>query len=176
MLRLSYGVFTWSIEWDSMRFCQLSQITLLEPGIRIEAVRTLGQDEDYLRDHFPRFAVLPGVLMLEALFQASALLVRATDDYRHGLVLLREAKNVKFANFVQPGQSLHVACEIVKQDGESTLLKASGTKDGEVAVSGRLLVVHQPIRGGGKLCPADNHAGKFFKNLVDRLQRVPVAS
>ena len=159
-----------------MRFCQLNQITLLEPGIRIEALRTLGENEDYLRDHFPRFPVLPGVLMLEALFQASSLLVRATDQYRHGLVLLREAKNVKFANFVQPGQTLQVTCEIVKQHGESTLLKASGTKDGEIAVSGRLLVARQPIRGGADLCPADNHAGRFFKELVDRLQRMPVGS
>jgi 3-hydroxymyristoyl/3-hydroxydecanoyl-(acyl carrier protein) dehydratase len=88
----------------SMRFCQLNRITLLEPGVRIEATRTLRASEDYLRDHFPRFAVMPGVLMLEALFQASALLVRATEGYKSGLVLLQEAKNVKFADFVQPGK------------------------------------------------------------------------
>ncbi len=159
-----------------MRFCQLSQITLLEPGSRIEAVRHLSAHEDYLIDHFPRFPVMPGVLMLEALYQASALLVRATDDYRHGLVLHREAKNVKFASFVQPGETLNIVCEIIKQDADSTLLKASGTNKGNVAVSGRLLVVRAPINGGIGLCPADNHAGKFFRDLVERLQRVPVAS
>lgn len=47
--------------------------------------------------------------MLEALFQAAAILVRATEEYRSGLVLLREAKNVKFADFLQPGQTLKIS-------------------------------------------------------------------
>ncbi len=48
-----------------MRFRQLDKITLLVPGERIEAQLTLNGDQDYLRDHFPRFPVQPGVLMLE---------------------------------------------------------------------------------------------------------------
>ena len=39
-----------------MRFRQLDAVTLLEPGERIEARKTVSGDEDYLKDHFPRFA------------------------------------------------------------------------------------------------------------------------
>ncbi len=42
-----------------MRFCQLDRITRFEPGVCIEAERQLRGEEDYLSDHFPRFAVMP---------------------------------------------------------------------------------------------------------------------
>ena len=108
-----------------MRFCQIDRITTLEPGVRIEATRKLRADEDYLRDHFPRFEVMPGVLMLEALTQAAILLARATEGYKFGLVYLESAKNVKFADFVQPGQTLSISVEIIKRTECTTLVKAA---------------------------------------------------
>lgn len=152
-----------------MRFNQIDQITALEPGRRIEAICHLTGEEDYLRDHFPRFAVMPGVMMLEALYQASALLVRATDQYRSGLVLLQEAKNVKFSDFVQPGQSLTVTAEIVKHGDGLASLKATGKKTDSVAVTARLVLKYGPMEGGDQLTHADRHAGHFMRNLTERL-------
>ncbi|MFM8397602.1 MAG: 3-hydroxyacyl-ACP dehydratase FabZ family protein, partial [Pirellula sp.] len=51
-----------------VRYRQLDKIIELVPGERIVATRELRKDEDYLRDHFPLFPVMPGVMMLEALF------------------------------------------------------------------------------------------------------------
>jgi 3-hydroxyacyl-[acyl-carrier-protein] dehydratase len=149
-----------------MRFCHLDQILELEAGLRIVAVKRLSGTEDYLRDHFPRFAVMPGVLMLEALFQASALLVRATDNYQHGLVLLRSAKNVKFADFVQPGQQLDILAEVSKVDGNHYTLKASGHKEGRLAVSGRLVV--ECTAGNERL--VDRYASQYMRQLTNRLR------
>ena len=75
-----------------MRFRQLDTITELDPGKRIVARRTLHAEEDYLRDHFPHFPVMPGVMMLEAAYQAAMWMVRTGDDFAHPLVLMREAK------------------------------------------------------------------------------------
>jgi 3-hydroxyacyl-[acyl-carrier-protein] dehydratase len=152
-----------------MRYCQLNHISVLEPGKRIEATRTLQADEDYLRDHFPRFAVMPGVLMLESLFQAAALLVRETDGYQNGLVLLHEAKNVKFSDFVQPGQTLKVTAEIIKHDEHTTTLKATGAKGDSVAVSARLVLKRGPIEGTPQLAYADRHASQSMKTITQRL-------
>ncbi len=152
-----------------MRFRQLDKITLLEPGKKIEAYRTLGDDEDYLRDHFPRFPVMPGVLMLEALFQASAILVRASEEFRSGLVLLREAKNVKFADFVQPGQTLQIVAEIVKCQGSQVLVKATGSKGDSTAVSGRLLIECQ-TNACGQPDIIDQLAAKYVRDLAEQLQ------
>ncbi|MCA9224187.1 MAG: beta-hydroxyacyl-ACP dehydratase [Planctomycetales bacterium] len=128
-----------------MRFRQLDKITLIEPNVRIEAVRILRADEDYLADHFPKFPVMPGVLMLEAMYQASAWLVRSSEDFANSVVLLREARNVKYADFVEPGETLVVSADIIKQDERHTTLKAQGTVDGTTAVSGRLILERYPL-------------------------------
>lgn len=94
-----------------MKFILIDRITELVPGQRITAVKSLSLAEEYLADHFPRFPVMPGVLMIEALVQASAWLVRATQDFAHSMVLLSEAKNVTYKSFVSPGQVLEVAVE-----------------------------------------------------------------
>ena len=83
---------------------------------------------------------MPGVLMLESMFQASMWLVRETNDFQHSTVVLREAKNMKFQGFVQPGSSLVVDAEIKKVEESITKLKVVGTIDGKPSVSGRLTI------------------------------------
>ena len=123
-----------------MRFSQLDQITELVPGKRITAVKRLSAGEQYLEDHFPRFPVMPGVLMLEAMFQAAAWLVQQSEGFAHSMVTLKEARNVKYADFVQPGQTLVVSAEMVKEEPAAVTLKTQGMVDDKVAVNARLIV------------------------------------
>ncbi len=123
-----------------MRFRLLDRITQLEPGKHIEAVKRLYAEEGYLEDHFPQFAVMPGVLMLETMFQTAQWLVRKTEDFAHSVVVLKEARNVKFRGFVRPGQTLTLTADIKKQDGDRTTLMTSGTVDGETVVNARLVL------------------------------------
>jgi 3-hydroxyacyl-[acyl-carrier-protein] dehydratase len=102
-----------------MKFILIDRITELEPGKRISGVKALSLAEEYLADHFPRFPVMPGVMMIEALVQASAWLVRATEDFAHSLVLLSEARNVTYKSFVSPGQVFEMAIE-AKEIAERT--------------------------------------------------------
>lgn len=123
-----------------MRFSQLDQITELVPGERITAVRRLRAEEDYLKDHFPRFPVMPGVLMLEAMFQAASWLVRQSEGFVHSMVVLKEARNVKYADFVEPGETLVVSAEMVKEEPQTVTLKTQGMVGDTLAVSARLVV------------------------------------
>ncbi len=123
-----------------MRFRLIDQITELQENQRIIAIKRLRSDEEYLKDHFPRFPVMPGVLMLEALFQASMWLVLKSTDFVEAIVRLKEVRNVKFAEFVKPGQELIIQCEIQKDDGRLTTLMAQGTVGGNPAVGGRLIL------------------------------------
>ncbi|MFN0016729.1 MAG: 3-hydroxyacyl-ACP dehydratase FabZ family protein [Pirellulaceae bacterium] len=123
-----------------MKFSQLDHVLELEPGKRIRAVKRLSPDEQYLKDHFPRFPVMPGVIMLEALYQACCWLVRQSEGFAHSVVLLKEARNVKYSGFVAPGQTMSVTAEILKQDELFTTLKAQGTVNESVAVTGRLVL------------------------------------
>ena len=94
-----------------MKFILIDRITELVPGERICAVKALSLAEEYLADHFPTFPVMPGVLIFQALVEASAWLVRETEGYAHSMLLLAEAKNVTYKSFVSPGQTLEVTVE-----------------------------------------------------------------
>src|SRR5207249_10867531 len=108
----------------------------------IRVVKRLTLAEEYLADHFPTFPVMPGVLMLQALVEASAWLIRLTEDYRHSVIVLREARNVKYGNFVEPGRTLTVTSEWAGPVGppEDSLLafKGRGEVDGSLTVSARV--------------------------------------
>jgi 3-hydroxyacyl-[acyl-carrier-protein] dehydratase len=109
-----------------MKFVLIDQITELVPGKRISAVKALSLAEEYLADHFPRFPVLPGVLMIEALTQASACLVRKTEDFAHSMLVLAEAKNVIYKSFVSPGQLFELSVEAKKIEPDSSQFVGSG--------------------------------------------------
>jgi 3-hydroxyacyl-[acyl-carrier-protein] dehydratase len=94
-----------------MKFVLIDRITELVPGERCCAVKALSLAEEYLADHFPTFPVMPGVLIFQTLVEASAWLVRETENYAHSMVLLAEARNVTYKSFVSPGQTLEVAVE-----------------------------------------------------------------
>jgi 3-hydroxyacyl-[acyl-carrier-protein] dehydratase len=157
-----------------MRFCLLDRITELAPGVKIAAVKRLRPDEDYLEDHFPRFPVMPGVLMLEAMYQASAWLVRQSEGFAHSVVILKEARNIKYADFVTPGQELVVTAEILKQDDSTTTLKVQATIEGRVAVTGRLVLERfnlsdrQSSRTG-----TDPYLRNEMRQVLSRLLRAP---
>jgi 3-hydroxyacyl-[acyl-carrier-protein] dehydratase len=121
-----------------MRFTLIDRIVELEPGVRITAVKSLTMAEEYLADHFPHFPVMPGVLMLETLTQASAWLVRLSEDFAHSMVVLKQANNVKYGQFVEPGQTLTVTAELLKMGEGEAKLKAYGTVSGRIIVSARL--------------------------------------
>jgi 3-hydroxyacyl-[acyl-carrier-protein] dehydratase len=126
--------------WPIMRFRMIDRIVELRPGERITAEKRLKPDEDYLRDHFPKFPVMPGVLMLEAMFQTSMWLVRQTDNFALAMVVLKEVRSVKFADFVEPGETLVLTADYLKRDNRTDTLKTTGLVNGSIAVTGRLIL------------------------------------
>lgn len=122
----------------TMKFVLLDQITEITPGQSIRAVKNLTLSEEYLHDHFPGFPVMPGVLMLEAMIQLSAWLIRVTDDFAHPIITLKEARNVKYGHFVQPGEKLELEGRILKREGNLTKLAIQGNLNGEAIISARL--------------------------------------
>lgn len=108
------------------------------PGKEVVATKALTMAEEYLADHFPGFPVMPGVLMLEAMTQAAAWLVRVTEDFEHSMVVLKAAKNVKYGRFLKPGQILRVSAVIQEDTQDETRLKAMGEIDGKTTLRAQL--------------------------------------
>ncbi len=129
-----------------MKFILVDKIESIGPGKRpdgpsygrIVTTKALSLAEEYLADHFPAFPVLPGVMMLEALTQSAAWLVRLEQDYAKSVIVLTTAKNVRYANFVQPGRSLRCEVDAVSIGEDKAKFKAAGFVDDAQAVSARL--------------------------------------
>ena len=129
-----------------MRFNLVDRIIELEPGKRITTIKNLTLAEEYLAEHFPSFPVMPGVMMIEAITQSAAWLIRVTERFRHSVILLKEAKTVKFGQFVTPGQQLRVECQQIADDGRETVLKAKGLLDGKTSVSAKVILTRFNLR------------------------------
>ena len=125
-----------------MKFYLVDRILELAPPKRIVAVKNLSLAEEYLADHFPTYPVLPGVMMLEALVQSAAWLVRASTDFQKNVILLREAQNVRYGNFVRPGGQLIMTVEALEIGPDSSRFKAAGECDGQPSVQAKLTLEH----------------------------------
>jgi len=129
-----------------MRFNLVDQIRELEPGRRIQVVKNLTLGEEYLADHFPTFPVMPGVLMLETLVEAAAWLLRLSEDFRHSMIVLREAKNVKYGHFMEPGRQLVATVEMTERNDRLATFKGRGEIEGNPTVSARITLETYNLR------------------------------
>jgi 3-hydroxyacyl-[acyl-carrier-protein] dehydratase len=120
-----------------MKFNLLDKIEEIS-DTRIVAVKHVSLAEEYLADHFPTFPVLPGVMMLEALTQAASWVLHRRSDFARSIAVLKEAKNVKYGNFVAPGNVLKIEVEFLKQTESGATFKATGTVNGNTAVTARI--------------------------------------
>ena len=123
-----------------MRFTLIDRITEVSPGEAITAIKNLSMAEEYLQDHFPLFPVMPGVMMLEALYQVSAWLIRITDDFANSMIDLSEVRNTTFKDFVEPGQALIVTARLQKRVDSQVWVQAEGHVDERSAVKARLVL------------------------------------
>ena len=125
-----------------MRFHLIDRIDGYELGKSLRGAKFLALGEEYLADHFPSFPVMPGVLMLQAAVEAASWLWRATTNFQHPVIVLREVKNVKYGSFMQPGRRMDVSVELVKQDGTTATFKGKGTDDSGQSTLTAQFVLH----------------------------------
>jgi 3-hydroxyacyl-[acyl-carrier-protein] dehydratase len=130
-----------------MRFQLVDRIVAVENGRSLQATKNLTLGEEYLADHFPTFPVMPGVMMLQALVEAGAWLLRISEDFKHSVIVLREAKNIKYGQFMDPGRQMHIRVEMVEQDERQATFKGRGEVEGNATVTaGRITVVRYNLR------------------------------
>ena len=116
------------------------------PCPRLTAVKNLSLAEEYLSDHFPGFPVMPGVLMLEALTQAGGWLIREMEDFAHSVIVLKQAKTIKYGSFVEPGRQLELRVEMTSSNPTDCVFKGLGIIDGQEMVKGRFTLTRYNLR------------------------------
>lgn len=142
---------------EEMRFHLIDRIVAWTPGQSLTAVKLLTLGEEYLADHFPRFPIMPGVLMLQACVEASAWLWRVTSQFAHPVIVLREVKQVKFGTFMAPGRQLQVTAELIGSTQATASFKARGRNDaGEQTVFAQLTLFGYSLSERGPLGAAQD--------------------
>jgi len=125
-----------------MRFILIDKVVSLEDGKQIKAVKNVSLAEEYLADHFPTFPVLPGVLLLEGLIESASWLVRRTENFAHSMILLEQARNVKYRSFLAPGAQIEYTVEAKTIKENLSSFTGFGLSQGERIVEARFRLRH----------------------------------
>jgi 3-hydroxyacyl-[acyl-carrier-protein] dehydratase len=129
-------------------FLLVDRVLEIEKGKRIKALKNVTINEPFFVGHFPHRPVMPGVLMLEALAQASALLsfdamdVESDDDTVYYFVGIDGAR---FKRPVEPGDQLILEAEIDRVKGGIYKFKARASVDGSLAVEAELMCTMRKV-------------------------------
>jgi 3-hydroxyacyl-[acyl-carrier-protein] dehydratase len=124
-----------------MKFNLIDRIDLLTDS-RIVAAKQVSLAEEYLADHFPTFPVLPGVMMLEAATQAASWLLHHTRGFACSVAVLKEARNVKYGQFVAPGDVLRLDIELLKPTEVGASFKVNGTVGDKQSIGARIEIAY----------------------------------
>ncbi|MDF2537678.1 MAG: hypothetical protein K0S76_699 [Herbinix sp.] len=115
-------------------FLLVDRIDEMEPGKHAIGRKCVTMNEPFFVGHFPGKAVMPGVLILEALAQTGALVMLSLEKNAGKIVYFGGIDNVKFKRQVVPGDVLKLEVEITKSKGNFGLGTAVATVDDQVAV------------------------------------------
>ncbi|MGB0846439.1 MAG: 3-hydroxyacyl-ACP dehydratase FabZ [Thiolinea sp.] len=123
-------------------FLLVDRVVALEPGKSIRAIKNVSVNEPFFNGHFPDKPIMPGVLIIEALAQATGLLgFRTMDDkpQENILYMLVAVDKARFKRQVEPGDQLVLEAEIIRRKGIMWVFEVKALVDGKVAVSAELM-------------------------------------
>ncbi|NMG45099.1 3-hydroxyacyl-ACP dehydratase FabZ [Aromatoleum toluvorans] len=123
-------------------FLLVDRVLELEEGKRILALKNVTMNEPFFPGHFPHHPVMPGVLIVEAMAQAAALLSFKTMGIKpdeNSVVYFAGIDNVRFKRPVVPGDQLHFDVEITQSKRNIYKYKGVARVAGEVAAEAELM-------------------------------------
>lgn len=92
---------------------------------------TVSENEEFFQDHFPDFPVLPGVLMIELLKKS------AERQFPEAVLKLAEIRNVRYAQFLKPGDPWESKVELIRGDQNASEWKGQLFSAGRAVCSAR---------------------------------------
>jgi 3-hydroxyacyl-[acyl-carrier-protein] dehydratase len=120
-------------------FLLVDRVIELEPGKRAVGIKNVTVNEHFFVGHFPKYPVMPGVLIVEALAQVGAVAILSLEANRGKLAFFAGIDELRFRGQVTPGDTLTLEMEITRAKGsigKGTAIARIGDK---IVVEGQLM-------------------------------------
>ena len=137
-------------------FLLLDRVLACEPGKMLRAVKNVTMNEPFFPGHFPGFPVMPGVLVIEALAQAAALLAYRTNGIRSdgdSLFFFAGIDRARFRRQVVPGDQLILEVEVLRIVRGIGKFATRATVGGEIAAEAELMAALRTANASGPGTP-----------------------
>lgn len=131
-------------------FLLVDRVLAFEPGVSLLGLKNVTNNEPFFQGHFPQKPVMPGVLILEALAQATGLLAFNTENRgaeRDTLYYLVGIDNARFKHPVVPGDQLRLSVTVSKQKRGIWVFDTEASVDDKIAASAVIMCTERKIDG-----------------------------
>jgi 3-hydroxyacyl-[acyl-carrier-protein] dehydratase len=118
------------------RWTTVDRVISLEPGAGARGVRNVPNTLSILDSHFPRFPVLPGVMILGSLGELASMLLKEQTGRTWRLA---GAEQVRYRHFVQPGDQMDLIVELKELSDDTAVFSATAKVEGRVMTTARRL-------------------------------------
>lgn len=128
-------------------FLLVDRVIECTPGETITAIKNVSVNEPHFTGHFPEQAIMPGVLIIEALAQATGLLgfrTMSEEPSSDILYVLVGVDNVRFKRQVVPGDQLVLKAKVERRSKVVWKFSCEASVDGELCTSADLLCAASP--------------------------------
>jgi 3-hydroxyacyl-[acyl-carrier-protein] dehydratase len=122
-------------------FLLIDKVTDITPGKNIQAIKNVTFNEPYFVGHFPQSPIMPGVLIIEALAQAAAILIAKTSfiNDKNVLPYLVGIDQARFRKIVVPGDVLMISADIAQSKAGIWVLQAIAKVEGALVAQAKIM-------------------------------------
>ena len=127
------------------RWCTVDRVTELEPGKGAKGLRNVPNTLAILDSHFPRFPVLPGILIMGSLGELAG---RLLQEQTGRAWRMARAEQVRFRHFIQPGDQMELDVELKELTEDSAVFTGTVRVEGKVMTTARRIRMAPRDAGG----------------------------
>lgn len=129
-------------------FLLIDRVTEFISGESLTGIKNVTYNEPFFQGHFPQRPVMPGVLILEAMAQATGLLAFRTLDTaadRGTLYFLVGMNKVRFKQPVEPGDQLVLTARLIREKRGIWMFDCNATVDGKLVSAAEIMCTERDI-------------------------------
>jgi len=132
-------------------FLLIDRVVEFERGKRLVAIKNVTMNEPFFQGHFPGVPIMPGVLVIEAMAQAGAIIMMSEiPDREKKLAVFTGIEKAKFRSQVTPGDQLSIEVDVLAFRSRMGRMEARATVDGKLACQATLSCAIVPRVSGAE--------------------------